>query len=937
MGKFKHPASNFALTCVIRLLFHGMAFNRGSCALAWPNPVEHPYGGQTMNWRKLNTLQRVILGLSALYAGVFILMLIARPGSKDFYHGFFNTYQAIPPFFASLYCFWLFAKGKIKNKVHRAGWLLIGLGCLSFFAGQATWTVIETVMGQEVPFPGWPDAGYLGSYLFLLPGVVLLMTSSHMAGRARLFLDSAIAASAFGFFSWHFIIEKIWADAEQSAVGKLISAGYPLGDFAILFAAIVAMSSSSGNRNMRRSLVMVGIGTILIAFSDTVFLYMTNNGNYETGSWADWGWSFGYLTMGFAALARLWWPLKTVSNSETSLRQKPWVAFTRIIAPYAAVVLSLGFIIGDDIVKNGVISPSVYVQALVIFFLIIARQIFVIMENFSLNRKMNALNENLEQIVERRTEQLSALQQLTKAVNGTLSVEKVLSEAAGHTLKALRADGVVIWLSEEQALTGETDSKLAWEQGLEDHPDVMDFLAQQTFGRSPQMMSLPFDPKSVKEQWVFLSAPLNWHLETVGTIGVLRHSGTFAEGDFDLLESIGIEVGTAIEHARQHSAALAAADRDPVTNLLNHRAIHQRLDVAFRRSVTLNKPLSVMMTDMNNFKLFNDTYGHFVGDQVLKEVAKALTEECRSTDILGRFGGDEFLVVMPDTDLADAHEVAERVQKRLNEAGFCKGQDERTIPVSLSFGLGAYPVDGSSRHEVLTIADANMYHAKGSDSGIVRSSDTQQENRELKAESSFEILDALVTAVDNKDRYTRKHSEDVTEYALWISEELGLSEESMRVIRIAGLLHDVGKIGVPDDILRKPGRLTPEEYEVMKRHPRLGELIVSAIPGMESIVDAVRSHHERWDGQGYPDQLAADNIPFLGRLLAVPDAFSAMTTDRPYRKGMDWTVAVEEIRANIGTQFDPEIAQAFITAVQKRRTLELIEGEEATAERKKAA
>lgn len=295
------------------------------------------------------------------------------------------------------------------------------------------------------------------------------------------------------------------------------------------------------------------------------------------------------------------------------------------------------------------------------------------------------------------------------------------------------------------------------------------------------------------------------------------------------------------------------------------------------------------------------------------------------------------MVVLPDTDLAQAQAVAERVQRRLEEEGFNKVQDDRTIPVKLSFGLGGFPSDGASRHEVLTIADANMYHAKTSDSGIVRSSELQKENRELKAESSFEILDALVAAVDNKDRYTRKHSEDVTEYALWIAEELGLSEESMRVIRIAGLLHDVGKIGVPDEILRKPGRLTPEEYEVMKRHPRLGELIVSAIPGMDSIVDAVRSHHERWDGQGYPDQLGGEDIPFLGRLLAVPDAFSAMTTDRPYRKGMEWSVAIEEIKANIGTQFDPEIAAAFMVAAQKRRTLEMVQvSEESEADRKAA-
>ena len=140
----------------------------------------------------------------------------------------------------------------------------------------------------------------------------------------------------------------------------------------------------------------------------------------------------------------------------------------------------------------------------------------------------------------------------------------------------------------------------------------------------------------------------------------------------------------------------------------------------------------------------------------------------------------------------------------------------------------------------------------------------------------------------------------------------------MRDIRIGGLLHDVGKIGVPDEILRKPGRLTDEEYEVMKQHTHLGSLIVGALPGMESVLDAVRSHHERWDGKGYPDATAGEDTPLLGRILAVADAFSAMTTTRPYRKGMDWETALGQIGANVGTQFDPAMAAAFLTAAQKR-------------------
>src|SRR5207253_9219322 len=145
-------------------------------------------------------------------------------------------------------------------------------------------------------------------------------------------------------------------------------------------------------------------------------------------------------------------------------------------------------------------------------------------------------------------------------------------------------------------------------------------------------------------------------------------------------------------------------------------------------------------------------------------------------------------------------------------------------------GIATYPQDANNRHELLTVADSNLYEAKQTDVGIRTSTDSQRANRQLRSLASFDILDAMVTAVDNKDKYTRRHSEDVTEYALWIAEELGVSEETLRIVRIGGLLHDVGKIGVPDEILRKPGRLTPEEYEVLKRHPHLGSLIVGAVP-----------------------------------------------------------------------------------------------------------
>ncbi len=180
--------------------------------------------------------------------------------------------------------------------------------------------------------------------------------------------------------------------------------------------------------------------------------------------------------------------------------------------------------------------------------------------------------------------------------------------------------------------------------------------------------------------------------------------------------------------------------------------------------------------------------------------------------------------------------------------------------------------------------------------------------------ANFSMLNALVTAVDTKDRYTRRHSEDVMAYSDQLAKALGLEEMLQYQIMLAALLHDVGKIGVPNYILRKPGRLTEEEYRAIKQHPMMGAIIVSAVPGLEDILDAVRHHHERWDGQGYPFGLQGEDIPLMARLLAVADAYSALTTDRPYRKGMDPERALLLLEAGAGTQWDPACVHAFIRA-----------------------
>jgi HD-GYP domain-containing protein (c-di-GMP phosphodiesterase class II) len=268
---------------------------------------------------------------------------------------------------------------------------------------------------------------------------------------------------------------------------------------------------------------------------------------------------------------------------------------------------------------------------------------------------------------------------------------------------------------------------------------------------------------------------------------------------------------------------------------------------------------------------------------------------------------------MPDADQAEADRLARRLSDSLADVSYHPPGADSPIPLSLSIGAAVFPDDSPSRLDVLNLADTRLLHAKAGQ-GTEGERIEVLRNELISSMEGFSILNALVAAVDNKDRYTRKHSEDVVTHCLQITQTMGLSEREQFEIQVAALLHDVGKIGVSDAILRKPGKLTNQEYEAIKQHPTMGAIIVSAVPGFEFTLDAVRHHHERWDGNGYPSGLKRDETPLMARIMAVGDAFSAMTTDRTYRKGMSAEIALGVLAEGAGSQWDPDCVAAFLAA-----------------------
>lgn len=400
-------------------------------------------------------------------------------------------------------------------------------------------------------------------------------------------------------------------------------------------------------------------------------------------------------------------------------------------------------------------------------------------------------------------------------------------------------------------------------------------------------------------------------------VRVAERTADLAKANSELQTEICERQALEEERERLLADALERADHDPLTGLVNHRAFHKRLEEEADRALRQGTTLAIALLDLDNFKFFNDAYSHMVGDEVLREVGRVLKGCCRSYDVLARYGGDEFAMLMPGTSAAEVPLLAARLRERLAEAMYRPPDSDTAIPLSMSMGIAVFPDDEPVRLAALELADARLLRSK---TGGEETDGAETLRKSLNdSVAGFSMLDALLTAVNNKDRYTRRHSEDVMTFSLQIAREMELDAATQDNLATAALLHDVGKIGVPDSVLRKPSALTPEEIEVIKHHPMMGSVIVAAVLGLEATLDAVRHHHERWDGLGYPFGLKGLEIPFDARLMAVADAFSAMTTDRPYRKGHPESEALGFLAEGSGTQWDPDCVTAFLSARRKLR------------------
>ncbi len=482
-------------------------------------------------------------------------------------------------------------------------------------------------------------------------------------------------------------------------------------------------------------------------------------------------------------------------------------------------------------------------------------------------------------------------------------------------------------------------------------------------GASPRLM-LPGSVASV-------ALPISYGDQFLGVLYVeSTEAREFPEQEIALLRTLADLFAGALHNALTFQKAQEQAITDGLTGVKTHRFLMEALSSEWKRSTRASRPFALALMDLDRFKFVNDFYGHLEGDVVLQRVGHILEEHCRRSDVVARYGGDEFVILMPETTIEQARQLANKLRGWIASDPLLRDKN-----VTASFGIAAFPVHGSTPQELIQVADSSMYLSKHQGGNSVSSSEQvdpmdrkrwkkdvleaylgvtlkrlfstgpeafeeiyrrlEHFTRSLEEHGGngmgeglppavVETVTSLALAIDAKDHYTQGHSQKVSSYAAMIAEALGMTPEEIEEIRLAGLLHDIGKVGIPEMILNKSGPLDASEWETMKTHTDLGARILEPLKAMARIRLMVRHHHEFYDGSGYPDRLEGKRIPHGARVIAIADAYDTITSARTYKRARTPEDAFAELERCAANQFDPEIVRVFIEAMRRapRPTIE---------------
>lgn len=533
--------------------------------------------------------------------------------------------------------------------------------------------------------------------------------------------------------------------------------------------------------------------------------------------------------------------------------------------------------------------------------------------------------------IQHEIEQLSYLSEIALAISSELDWEQVIDivMVKGIELTDSQAAAVVLYDEERQefadthtkGLSEDFVSKMRFRRGgLADECLQGDTAIFSDDAKADHGLSGLAHEEGIR---AFICLPLKVQQRRLGVFYVYsKEVDSYGRDEQSVLTILSNQAAVAIQNAQILERSQEEAVTDGLTGLYNQRFFYTRLNEELERASRSHQPMSVIFCDLDRFKCFNDSNGHAMGDIALKEVARIITESKRAIDIAARYGGEEFAIILPQTDSSGAQIIAHRIRRRI--AGFSFESKARPDTLlTASIGLASYPGDGTQSTDLVEKADWSMYYSKrkgGNRVTLFHEESTEYGRASLedlvREELHLAAVQAMAASVDENSDYGSRHAESVARLASSIASTMKMDDEDIHRIRVAGLLHDVGLVSVPQEIINKRGSLTGEEWQRIREHPEVGETILKHIASLEGYLPVVRHHHEHYDGAGYPDGLSGDKIPLGARIVAVADAYQAMTSERPYRKALTIDQALAELQMGVGSQFDPVVVEAFIAILK---------------------
>jgi diguanylate cyclase (GGDEF)-like protein len=566
-------------------------------------------------------------------------------------------------------------------------------------------------------------------------------------------------------------------------------------------------------------------------------------------------------------------------------------------------------------------------------------------------------NARLFEEQQRRARYLGFLNSISKTAISSQDAEQMLDEIVTEIQQNFMLDhigiGVLDYATKEIEIKAEAGtSKIALGKRIPLGVGIMGKVAR---GNELMLIQKPEGHMLgiLPEARSVLCLPLNYGETMLGVLNIeSRTEQAFKEHDVLILRTLADLLATALHNVFVFQKMQQQSITDGLTGIKTRRFFLEAVQGEWKRASRSGRPFSVVMVDLDKFKEVNDNHGHLEGDLVLARVARLLEQKCRQSNVVARYGGDEFVILMPETGIEQAQILSERLRLWLATDPML---NERHI--SGSFGVASFPLHGSTVEDIMRVADAGMYVSKHAGGNRVSTAEEFKEGetvavqRQLIAsyiegflqretmgpeageelvatlhkmcaglqddpEPMKEAIIVLTRAAEAHEGYNIGHSQGVTRYAEIIARELGLDEQTITDVIFAAQVHDVGKLVIPERVLSKPATLTEEECYIIRTHPVLSADIIACVPGTQHIQEVVRHHHERYDGTGYPDGLLGEQIPLASRILSVADAYASMVRDRPYADAKTASEAAAELERNAGKQFDPNVVSVFLSQLK---------------------